>query len=207
MVAEPPAAAAQLPPRGIEGLDPAWSTLVHVPATDGVGRTWHVLDNGVADPELTLLCVHGNPSWSFLFRNLLAEAPEGVRVVAVDQLEMGYSERSGVMRRLATRITDLAELTDEMGIDGPVITVAHDWGGPISLGWAQRHPDQLEGVVLMNTAVHQPAGSPAPSVIRIVRSKPLLRAMTVASTGFIRGAFDMSRPRPSRAIREGFLAP
>ena len=207
MVAEPHAAAAQLPPRGIEGLDPAWSTLVHVPVTDGVGRTWHVLDNGVADADLTLLCVHGNPSWSFLFRNLLAEAPDGVRVVAVDQLEMGFSERAGAVRRLATRVTDLCELTDEMGIDGPVITVAHDWGGPISLGWAQRHLEQLEGVVLMNTAVHQPAGSPAPSVIRIVRSKPLLRTMTVASTGFIRGAFDMSRPRLSRGVREGFLAP
>jgi acyl-coenzyme A synthetase/AMP-(fatty) acid ligase/pimeloyl-ACP methyl ester carboxylesterase len=178
-----------------------------VPSTDGVGRTWHLLDNGAADPHLTLLCVHGNPSWSYLFRDLVARAPAGVRVVAVDQLEMGFSERAGTVRRLATRVDDLSGLTDEIGLTGPVVTVAHDWGGPISLGWAQRHLDQLAGVVLMNTAVHQPEGSPAPGLIRIARSRPVLQNVTVASTGFIRGAFEMSRPRPRAEVRRGFLAP
>jgi olefin beta-lactone synthetase len=56
---------------------------VHVPGIDGVGRTWHVLDNGRRpDTRVTLLCVHGNPTWSYLFRDLVAQAPEGVRVVA-----------------------------------------------------------------------------------------------------------------------------
>ena len=49
-----------------------------------------------------------------------------------------------------------------------MVTVAHDWGGPISLGWALAHRDQLAGVVLANTAVHQPAGSPAPALIRLL---------------------------------------
>jgi len=207
VVAEPHTAAAQLPPSGLDGLAPGWSKLVPVADPDGVERTWHVLDNDASDPHLTLLCVHGNPSWSYLFRGLLARVPDGVRVVAVDQLEMGFSERSGTLRRLSTRVDDLGRLTEAMGIDGPVVTVAHDWGGPISLGWAEGHLDQLVGVVLMNTAVHQPAGSPVPSLIRVVRSRPLLRNVTVASTAFIRGAFDMSRPRPPAAVREGLLAP
>lgn len=207
MVTAPLKAAAQLPPAGLDGLDPDWSKLVRVPTTDGVGRTWHVLDNGVAAADLTLLCVHGNPSWSYLYRNLVRLAPAGVRVVAVDQLEMGFSERSGTLRRLATRVADLGELTAEMGIDGPVVTVAHDWGGPISLGWAEAHRSQLAGVVLMNTAVHQPAGSPAPSVIRLVRSRPFLKNATVSSTAFIRGAIEMSHPRPSADVRAGLLAP
>jgi olefin beta-lactone synthetase len=198
---------ARLPPGGLPGLDPAWSRLVHVPGIDGVGRTWHVLDNGAVDPHLTLLCVHGNPSWSYLFRNLLAQAPSGVRAIAVDQLDMGWSERTGVIRRLGTRVDDLCALTDELGLDGPVITVAHDWGGPISLGWAQRHVPQLAGVVLMNTAVHQPEGSPAPGLIRLARSKPLLQNVTVRTTTFIRGAFEMSRPRPPVGVRRAFLAP
>ncbi|MEZ5297362.1 MAG: hypothetical protein R2697_14080 [Ilumatobacteraceae bacterium] len=83
--------AAGLPPDDLDGLDPSWSRLVRVPSIDGVGRTWHLLDNQVADPRLTLLCVHGNPSWSYLYRNLLRVAPPGVRVIAVDQLEMGFS--------------------------------------------------------------------------------------------------------------------
>ncbi len=203
----PHTAAASIPPVGLDGLDPSWSRLIHVPGTDGVGRTWHVLDNRTVDPHLTLLCVHGNPSWSYLFRNLVRSAPEGVRVIAVDQLDMGFSERTGRVRRLATRVDDLCELTDQMRIGGPVVTVAHDWGGPISLGWAQRHLGQLRGVVLMNTAVHQPEGSPAPRLIRLARSRPLLRNVTVNTASFIRGALEMSRPRPTPSVRRGFLAP
>ncbi len=200
-------AAARTPPSGLAGLEPAWSRLVHVPRTDGVGRTWHLLDNRCLDPQLTLLCVHGNPSWSYLFRHLMARAPAGVRVIAVDQLEMGFSERSGSLRRLATRVDDLCDLTDEMGIHGPVVTVAHDWGGPISLGWAERHVAQLAGVVLMNTAVHQPAGSSAPALIRLARSRPLLHNVAVRTPTFITGALEMSRPRLAAGVRRGFLAP
>ena len=163
---------AVLPPAGLPGLDPAWSRLVSTRDADGVLRTWHVLDTGVTgteDPALTLVCVHGNPTWSYLWRRVLAAAPGDVRVVAVDHLDMGFSERTGTVRRLAQRIDDLARLTDALGITGPVVTVAHDWGGPISLGWALAHRDQLRGVVLLNTAVHQPEGSPAPAAIRLAR--------------------------------------
>ena len=47
---------------------------------------------------------------------------------------MGFSERTGTFRRLADRINDLGDLTDALGLDGPVVTVGHDWGGVISLG-------------------------------------------------------------------------
>src|SRR4029079_6500776 len=56
-------APATLPSPGLSGLEPSWSRLIVTPELDGVGRTWHVLDNGVADPAVTLLCVHGNPTW------------------------------------------------------------------------------------------------------------------------------------------------
>ncbi|MDH3518033.1 MAG: alpha/beta fold hydrolase, partial [Acidimicrobiia bacterium] len=146
---------AELPPPGLPGLDPSWSRLVATPDLDGVGRTWHLLDNQVEEPSLTLLCVHGNPTWSYLWRRLVRAAPSGVRVIAVDQLDMGYSERTGTTRRLGQRIDDLHALTSALGLTGPVVTVAHDWGGPISLGWAQRNPDIVAGIVLANTAVEQ----------------------------------------------------
>lgn len=198
---------ARRPPAGLAGLKPEWSRLVQVPTTDGIGRSWHILDNQVDNARLTLLCVHGNPSWSYLWRNVLAHAPADIRVIAVDQLDMGFSERTGYLRRLATRVDDLCELTDELGLRGPVVTIAHDWGGPISLGWAQRHLEQLHGVVLLNTAVHQPAGSPAPGLIRTARSRGILRPLTVNTGGFITGALNMSFPRPTQAIRKGFHAP
>ena len=202
-------AAATLPPPGLAGLDPSWSRLVTATDADGVDRTWHVLDTHHESSgfRITLLCVHGNPSWSYLFRHLLASAPTDVRVVAVDHLDMGFSERTGTTRGLPRRVDDLTRLTDALGLDGPVVTVAHDWGGPISLGWAQAHRAQLRGVVLMNTAVHQPPGSPAPSLIRLVRSRPMLRPVTTRTTAFIRGAFEISDERPDARVRAGFLAP
>ncbi len=198
---------AVLPPPGLEGLQGHWSRLVVTPGLDGVGRTWHVLDNQVADPTVTLLCVHGNPTWSYLWRDLIAHAPPNVRVIAMDQLDMGYSERTGTIRRLQQRIDDLDALSDELRLTSPVVTVAHDWGGPISLGWAKRHRERMAGIVLMNTAVHQPAGSPAPRLIRLVRTGGILEKICVSTPGFLRGAMALTRPRVGRPIRRAYEAP
>lgn len=201
------AAPASLPPSGLAGLDPAWSRLVVAPTVDGMGRTFHVLDNGVAAPDLTLLCVHGNPSWSYLWRDVLARAGPGIRVVAPDHLDMGFSERTATVRRLAQRITDLDALTAALEIAGPVVTVAHDWGGPISLGWAHLHRDQMAGIVLTNTAVSQPEDSAAPRLIRMARSPGVLDTAAVRTTAFVRGALRLSRPAPPAEVREAYLAP
>lgn len=202
---------ASLPPAGLPGLDPAWSRLVSARDVDGVPRTWHVLDTHATRPDavasLTVLCVHGNPTWSYLWRRVLAGAPDDVRVVAVDQLDMGYSERTGSVRRLAQRVDDLSALSAALGIDGPVITVAHDWGGPISLGWVLAHRAQVRGVVLLNTAVHQPAGSPAPSIIRLARTPALLQLNTVSTPAFVRGTTALSGRAMPRDVAAAFAAP
>ncbi len=200
-------APATLPPRDLSGLDPSWSRLIVTPNLDGVGRTWHVLDNGVADPIVTLLCVHGNPTWSYLWRNVLARADPGVRVVAVDQLEMGFSERTGTTRRLQQRVDDLCALTDQLDLSGRIVTLAHDWGGPISLGWAARHRAQLDGVVLTNTAVHQPPGARAPALIRMARLPGVLQLVCVRTPAFIQTALELSRPRLAKPIRDAYHAP
>ena len=203
--------AATLPPAGLPGLDPRWSRLVTTRDADGVLRTWHVLDSHASAPEadvdLTVLCVHGNPTWSYLWRRVLSAAPDSVRVVAVDHLDMGYSQRTHTTRRLAQRIDDLSSVSAALRIDGPVVTVAHDWGGPISLGWALAHREQLRGVVLLNTAVHQPAGSPAPSIIRLARWSPLLRANTVDTPAFVRGTSALSGRAMPRDVAAAFAAP
>ncbi len=206
-------APAEFPPAGLSELRPEWSRLITAPDHTGQDRTWHLLDSSAgedtssSEPRLTVLCVHGNPSWSYLWRSVLAGAPSDVRVIAVDQLDMGFSERTGVQRRLVARVDDLCALTDHLEIQGPVVTIAHDWGGPVSLGWALRHVDQLQGVVLTNTAVHQPEGSPAPSLIRAARTPGLFQATTVNSATFVHGAIELSRPRLAKGVREALLAP
>jgi pimeloyl-ACP methyl ester carboxylesterase len=103
-------------------MDARFSRLVEVADGDS-GRpvTWHVLDNSTVLEQLgvtpvgTMLCVHGNPTWSYLWRGLVAAATDAAttaaetgsgdvwRVIAVDQLEMGFSERTGVERALERR--------------------------------------------------------------------------------------------------------
>ncbi len=202
-----PISPAELPPRGLPGLDPQWSRLIKTPDLDGVGRTWHILDNQVQKPRLTLLCIHGNPTWSYLWRDVITGAPPGVRVVAVDQLDMGYSERTGTFRRFSQRIDDLSALTDALGLTGPIMTIAHDWGGAIALGWAERHVGQLAGVVLTNTAVHQPAASRAPRLIRRIRVRGLLHAICQWTPTFIWGTLALARPRLAKATRRAYHAP
>ena len=203
---------AGLPPE-LPELNPAWSRLVTVTDADGIERTFHVLDSGTpagsgTPSEVgTLLCVHGNPTWSYLWRRLLAHPPAGWRVLAPDQLGMGYSERIGRPRALAERVDDLGRLTHALGITGPVVILAHDWGGIISLGWAADHRRQLAGVVLTNTAVHQPVQAPSPVLLRLARL-PVVRPLTCWITPvFVRSATALSRPRLRRTIRAAFAAP
>ena len=192
---------------GMPGVDPAWSRLVPAIDAQGVLRTWHVLDNGVAPEVGTLLCVHGNPTWSYIWRRFLSYADPGWRVVAVDQLGMGYSERTHAPRRLAARIDDLDDITSELGITGPVVLAAHDWGGPISLGWAQRHLDQIAGLILTNTAVAVPPNTDTPALIRLARSRMLRERVCVRTTTFVRAAAALSRPPIPADVRSALLAP
>ncbi|MFK5633290.1 alpha/beta fold hydrolase [Ornithinimicrobium sp. LYQ103] len=218
---------AGLPPHELPGLDRSWSRVVVAPDAEGTGRHWHVLDThaprGAADqsapetdaragpePVGTLLCVHGNPTWSYLWRRVLDQAPAGWRVVAVDQLGMGFSERPGHPRSLAQRIHDLEGLTDTLGLTGsgtPVAVLAHDWGGPVALGWALRHTADLAAVVLTNTAVHQPSDQPSPAAIRLARSPGVLDRVCRDTPTFVRATTALSLPPLPRAVRRAFAAP
>ena len=192
---------------GLPGLDPTWSRLLTVADADGVEHCWHVLDNGVREPVGTLLCVHGNPTWSYLWRRLVAAAPPGWRVVAPDQLGMGWSDRLTGPRPLRQRVADLGDLTAALGVTGPVVTVGHDWGGVISLGWALEHRDQLRGVVLANTAVAMPEGDLGPVLIRLAHAPGVRAAVTVGTSVFVRATTALSRPALPADVRRAFAEP
>ncbi|UKA69656.1 MULTISPECIES: alpha/beta fold hydrolase [Arthrobacter] len=203
------------------GVNAEWSRELEVPSTSGADapgtvHRWHLLDNGAElarrglAPLGTLLCVHGNPTWSYLWRTLLAggsDAAHPWRVVAVDQLDMGFSERTGTVRRLADRINDLGDLTDALALEGPVVSVGHDWGGVISLGWALAHEHQLAGVVLTNTAVHQPEGSPLPAALRLALHPAVHKWGTITSDAFLRVTHSLAHPPLSAEVRTAYMAP
>ncbi|TCU83844.1 acyl-CoA synthetase (AMP-forming)/AMP-acid ligase II [Curtobacterium sp. PhB191] len=215
-------------PPSLPGLDPAWSRLVTVPewsenrtgGTDRAARTWHLLDTAGSlaalgvEPVGTILCVHGNPTWSYLWRSVLRTSLEVAqaggpawRVVAVDQLDMGFSERTGVERGLPQRVADLGGLTDELGLTGPVVTLGHDWGGVVSLGWAVDHPDVLAAVMTCNTAVHQPDDAPIPAPLRLALGPGLLGRATVVTPAFLETTLGIAHPKLDRAVADGYRAP
>ncbi|MGQ4493935.1 alpha/beta fold hydrolase [Dermabacteraceae bacterium P13095] len=195
------------------GVDDRLHRIVRARDVHGEQRRWHLLDNapllaerGVSEPKGTLLCVHGNPTYSYLFRSLL-QADIPWRVIAVDQLEMGYSERTGTVRRLQDRITDLSLLTDSLDLRGKVITVGHDWGGIVSLGWALDNRDQLAGVILTNTAIYQGLDEKLPASLQLATAPGMLAAATSRTNAFLRTTLSLSDPPLPQQVREEYLAP
>lgn len=224
-VREPgPTAAASLPPGGLPGLESRYSRLVSAPErplTQGLAstdRTWHVLDNGGAlaalgvTPVGTILCVHGNPTWSYLWRSLVAASADAAaagrpawRVIAVDQLEMGFSERTGRHRPLARRVADLGDLTDALALTGPVVTFGQDWGGVVSMGWAVDHPELLAGVMLLNTAIHQDEHEKIPAPLRLALR--LLDGATIQTTAFLETTLALAHPPLDSPTKNAYRAP
>jgi pimeloyl-ACP methyl ester carboxylesterase len=213
---------ASFPPAGLEGLDPSFSRLVVAPESEGlsVSHEWHVLDNGARLAELgvtpvgTILCVHGNPTWSYLWRSIVSQATDAAaagrevwRVIAVDQIDMGFSERTGQPRTLARRVRDLGDLTDALGLNEPVITLGHDWGGVVSLGWAVDHPELLGGVAVLNTALHQPEGAAIPAPLRLTLLRGVLGAATVATPGFLETTLALAHPPLTEPVKQAYRAP
>lgn len=110
-----------------------------------------LVDEGPPDaPALVLL--HGNPTWSFLYRDLIKRASERLRVIAPDIIGFGLSDKpqDESYHTLARHIENLGALVDELGLDRFTM-VAHGWGGPISLGYAVSHPEKISRLVLCNT--------------------------------------------------------
>lgn len=196
-------------------VDPILRNFKTVKDHAGINRSWHYLDNlallkqNSITPTHTLLAIHGNPTYSFLYRSLFNDEllQRGWRVIAVDQLEMGYSERSQTKRSLPDRITDLGLLTDVLEINTPVVTVGHDWGGIVSIGWALAHQSQLEGVILTNTAIYQELGQSLPKALQLATAPGIRKLCTSTTDAFIRTTLGLSKPSLPKAIQEAYLAP
>jgi haloalkane dehalogenase len=175
------------------------------------GGRLHYLDEGAgAGPPVVML--HGNPSWSFLFRDLVkAWRPHG-RAIVPDHIGMGLSDKPDEAHypyTLSRRVDDLEALLDHLGVTGPVSLVLHDWGGMIGMAWAARHPERVAAVVAMNTAAFRlPPSKPFPWPLRLVRDTPLGLGLVQGLNAFaeVASRVCVTRPLPA-AVRAGFVAP
>jgi olefin beta-lactone synthetase len=188
------------------GVDPEWSHQRHIHSSGRFAR-WHYLDRTAeGEPEMTVVCVHGNPTWGVLWQPLLAGLPASWRVIAVDQLSMGFSERVE-SRRYDQRVEDLEAFINDLDITGPLAVVGHDWGGAITMGWAVRNPDAAAALVLVNTGIAVPEGRSAPSLIRLAAQRGVHDAATRRTKLFVRGTTTLSHGRIDRSMREALAAP
>ncbi len=108
----------------------------------------HYIDKGNGPP--ILLC-HGNPTWSFLYRDVIAGLRDQFRCIAPDYLGFGLSERPAAFGyTIEEHAKVVGELVDHLGLDG-YLTMGQDWGGPIGMSVATARADRVRGVVLGNT--------------------------------------------------------
>ena len=173
------------------------------------GFRMHYLDEGAGE---TVVCVHGNPTWSFYYRQLVEALRGSHRVVVPDHIGCGMSEMPGDDRyryTLERRIDDLEALMGRLALDG-VTLVVHDWGGAIGLGWAVRHPERVRRLVILNTAAfHLPPDKRLPWQLWLVRGTPLGALLVRGLNAFARGATHVActRARMSRSVRNAYCAP
>ena len=175
------------------------------------GHAMAYVDEGSGPP---VLLVHGNPTWSFYYRSLLAALPPlGLRAIAPDHVGMGRSAKPAAADypyTLSRRVADLTDLVDGLGLSEPVRLVVHDWGGAIALAWAVEHVEMVERMVLLNTgAFPLPAAKSMPWTLRAARLPVVGELMVTRLNAFSLGALVLGTgqrvlPREARA---GLLAP
>ena len=129
----------------------------------------HYVDEGSGEP---IVLVHGDPTWGYLYRNFIHALARHQRCIVPDHMGMG---KSGIPQeqypyRLQHHIANFENLLLHLDLHD-VTLVLHDWGGPVGLGFATRHPERVKRLVLMNTWAFAPwPGGPFPRLLEIIRS-------------------------------------
>lgn len=117
--------------------------------TDAPGFAMHYVDEGRQGDE-TILCLHGEPTWGYLFRHLIPMLSEDYRVVVPDH--MGFGKSATPQDRsywLQDHIDNLEQFV--LALDLQDITlVMHDFGGPVGMGLAARHPNRIRRLISTN---------------------------------------------------------
>lgn len=153
-----------------------------------------------------VVMVHGNPSWSYLYRNVITALRGEYRCIAPDHIGCGLSDKPGnYPYRLQNHIDNLSRLLDHLQVERCVLMV-HDWGGAIGMGWAGAHRNRIAGLVVLNSAAF-----PSPRIpfrIGICRW-PFIGSLLVRGLNGFAGPATFMAVESAMDVRvkEGFLAP
>jgi haloalkane dehalogenase len=173
------------------------------------GCRYHYVDEGKGEPVVLL---HGNPSWSFMYRKLINALRADYRMIAPDHVGCGLSEKpdsSKYSYSLEQRVLDLEQLLHTLGISNNITLVMHDWGGPIGMAYAKGHFETINRLIVLNTAAFfLPSGKRLHWCLRVGRNRPfgglLIRGLNVMVLGATNLGFHKSLPQE---LRRCYAAP
>jgi pimeloyl-ACP methyl ester carboxylesterase len=169
------------------------------------GHDLSYLDEGPRSAPPVLL-LHGNPTWSFMWRDIVLGLRDGHRVVAPDHLGCGLSDKpQDWSYRLADHVANVECLVVELDLRDITLGV-HDWGGAIGMGLARRHPDRISRLIVLNTAAFP--SKAMPWRIAVCRPRLLGPLLVRGANGFARAATLMATAKGlSAEVKAGYLAP
>jgi haloalkane dehalogenase len=175
------------------------------------GLRLHYLDEGPDDAPPVLM-LHGNPTWSFYYRDLVRKLRGPFRCIVPDHIGCGLSDKPGEEiydYRLKSRIEDLEALLEKLDLEQPLTLVVHDWGGMIGFAWAVRNAPKVAKMVVLNTAAFPlPEDKKMPPALSLVRDTAfgafLVRHLNAFSGIAARVAF---KKPVSREVRRAYTLP
>jgi acyl-CoA synthetase (AMP-forming)/AMP-acid ligase II/pimeloyl-ACP methyl ester carboxylesterase len=163
----------------------------------------HYVDEGCGP---VVLLLHGNPTWCYLYRNVIRELKDSFRLIAPDFLGMGLSDRTpGKRFRAVDRINQLEEFVDALGLTSFSL-VMHDWGGPLGTGFMLRKIDCVERVIYLNTTLTET--ETLPSFIKLAATPVVGKFLTRHTASFVRLTTSVGVYRKlTPDIARGYLSP
>jgi haloalkane dehalogenase len=175
------------------------------------GLSMSYLDEGPRDGEVVVM-LHGNPSWSYYWRQLVAGLADRYRCIVPDHIGMGLSDKPDDAQydyTLQSRVDDVAALLKHLGVTGPMTLAVHDWGGMIGFGWALSHAAQVQRLVITNTAAFPlPTAKAMPWQLSLGRDSRfgafIIRAFNAFSSGASWLGVEQAMPAD---VRRAYVSP
>jgi haloalkane dehalogenase len=171
------------------------------------GVQYHYLDEGPQDAPAVIM-VHGNPTWSFYYRTLIPDISKHYRVIVPDHIGCGLSDKpQEYSYTLEQHIQNLEHLIANLKLK-QITLVMHDWGGAIGMGYATRHPENVDRFLVLNTAAFFVPRLPLR--IRMCRIPWLGELLVRGPNGFAKAALVFAtsqRQRFTHEVKAGYLAP
>lgn len=163
----------------------------------------HYIDEGSGP---VVLCLHGNPTWCFLYRNVIRELRDSFRVIAPDFLGCGLSDRTpGARFKAIDRINQLEEFVTALGLT-TFSMLMHDWGGPLGTGFMLRRLESIERIIYLNTTLTETES--LPPIIKLAAMPIVGKALTRHTATFVKLTTSMgAHKRLTPDVKEGYRAP